>query len=285
MDRVAGQGNFGADAEIEAFVEFRHGERTSRAARGCASLACLPLAACAGDLSALDPAGPAAARVAELWWVMFAGAMLILSGVMVTALYSLRRNRRGRQLSPGRVLIGWGLIFPFATLTALMAFAFLRGEQLLARPDPGILEIRGTARQWSWTFDYPGGLRTVDALHVPAGQPFHVRLASEDVIHSFWVPRLGGKMDAIPGRENVIRLQADVPGRYRAACAEYCGVGHTDMSFDVHAHRPADYRAALAASGERAPLEDPPVLQERRQPVSDSVSDAVDYLLSWVGLR
>jgi cytochrome c oxidase subunit 2 len=270
---------------MKAFVEFGHQVRTARVLRGSVILVWGALSGCAGDFSTLEPAGPAAAHVARLWWVMFVGAMLILLGVVAVAVYSLKRERRGRRLAPGRVLVGWGLVFPAVTLTALMAFAFLRGELLLARADPEVTEIRATARQWFWTFDYPGGLQSINALHVPAGLPFHVRVASEDVIHSFWIPRLGGKIDAIPGRENVIRLQADEPGVYRGMCAEYCGVGHAHMMFEVHAHEAVDYAAALAGDAELAPVESPPILQERRRPVSEAFGDAADYLLRWVGIR
>jgi cytochrome c oxidase subunit II len=267
------------------FVQFRHVGATRARMAGCAA-ALLSLAGCAGQFSTLAPAGPAAARVAELWWVMFAGAMLILAGVVATVLYSLRHRRRGHGLSEKRVLVGWGLVFPSVTLTALMAFAFLRGEQLLARPEPEVISVHGHARQWFWTFAYPGGERTVGALHVPAGEPFHVRITSRDVIHSFWVPRLGGKMDAVPGKENVIALQADAPGFYRGVCAEYCGVGHTHMMFEVHAHRREDYAAALAAAAaQRVPEDELPVLIDRRPPAQGAFRDAVDYVLRWMGLR
>jgi len=241
------------------------------------------LPGCAGDLSALDPAGPAAARVADLWWIMLAGAMIILIGVTATALYAMRAQRGRRSFSSGRVLVGWGLVFPSVVLIALMALAFVRGEQLLARENPQVLTIDGHARQWAWTFDYPGGLTTTNALHVRAGEPFHVRLTSEDVIHSFWVPRLGGKVDAIPGKRNLIALQADQPGTYRATCAEYCGIGHAHMQFTVHAHAPGAFDAALAAAGEATPADR--VLQPRRSPAVTAIARSIDYLLRWVGLR
>jgi cytochrome c oxidase subunit II len=269
-----------------SFVQFRHGWPTLSARLGCAALL-LPLGACAGEFSTLDPAGPAAARVAQLWWVMFAGAMLILAGIVAAALYSLKRERRGRDMSERRVLIGWGLVFPVVVLAALMAFAFLRGEQWLARPDP-LLVVRVQAEQWSWTFEHPGGERIVGALHVPAGRPFHLRLTSRDVIHSVWVPRLGGKMDAIPGRENVIALQADAPGFYRGVCAEYCGVGHAHMMFEVHAHAEPDFAAALAAAAaddDGVPREPLPVLVDRRPPAGGAFGNAFDHVLRWLGLR
>ncbi|GGX07361.1 QoxB, Quinol oxidase subunit II [Pigmentiphaga litoralis] len=78
-------------------------------------------------------------------------------------------------------------------------------------------------------------------IHIPAGEPVDFHITSRDVIHSFWIPRLGGKMDAIPGRVNILRLQADAPGIYRGVCAEFCGVGHALMPFEVHAHDASEF--------------------------------------------
>src|SRR5690606_26380298 len=119
----------------------------------------------------------------------------------------------------------WGLVFPTVVLAVLMAFAFLGGERLSARGE-GAEPIRVHARQWLWTANYPAGERTVNIIHIPAGRTVTLIITSEDVIHSFWVPRLAGKIDAIPGKENRIRLMADEPGIYRGQCAEYCGIGH-----------------------------------------------------------
>lgn len=239
------------------------------------------LAGCAGELSALDPAGPAAAEVAVLWWVMLAGAAAILAGVMGAALYALKAERGGRDFSARRVLIGWGLVFPTLTMGALLAFALIGGERLIARGD-GDDTIRVTARQWSWVVDYPGGQRTIGVVHVPAGRDFTIALTSEDVIHSFWAPRLGGKMDAIPGKENRIRLHAGEPGVYHGLCAEYCGIGHALMPFEVHAHAPAAYDAALAADAAPEGL-DNPVLNPREAPAAGVIGRWADYLRDWLG--
>ena len=241
------------------------------------------LGACSGELSALDPAGPAAERVATLWWVMLAGAVIILVGVVGAALYALRSAPGPREFSNRKVLIGWGLVFPVITLLALMAFAFLRGEQLLARSGSGDEEIRVHAERWMWSFEYPGGERTTNVLHVPAGEYFTAVITSEDVIHSFWVPRLGGKMDAIPGHVNRIRLQAGEPGVYRGTCAEFCGIGHAHMQFEVHAHDAQEYGEALAAAVDTAadPL---PVLEQRPAPRGTVIEDWADYLLDWLGV-
>src|SRR5690606_30660635 len=90
-------------------------------------------------------------------------------------------------------------------------------------------------------------LRTINVLHVPAGVPIHVRIMASDVIHSFWVPRIAGKLDAVPGKVNRLRLMIDEPGEYAGVCAEFCGDGHTSMRFNVIAHSLEDLESALAA--------------------------------------
>lgn len=252
------------------------------------ALALAPLAvcaACSGDLSALDPAGPAAQRVETLWLILVWGAAVILTGVMGTALYALATAGRERHFSTRRVLVGWGLVFPTLTLTALMVFAFVRGEELLAHDGDESAAIRVHAEQWRWRFGYPTGEQSADVLHVPAGREFTVIVTSADVIHSFWVPRLGGKMDAIPGRRNTLRLQADRPGVYLGQCSEYCGPGHAHMHFEVHAHPPADYPAALAAADAAAALAPLPVLEQRPAPARFTIEAWVNRVLQAVGLR
>lgn len=242
------------------------------------------LAGCAGELSALDPAGPAAAQVAMLWWVMLAGAGAILAGVLGAALYALKRERGGRDFSARRVLVGWGLVFPSVTMLALLIFALAGGERLIARAGDGDEPIRVSVRQWSWTADYPGGGSSTGVIHVPAGEDFTLALTSEDVIHSFWVPRLGGKMDAVPGKANLIRLRADEPGVYHGLCAEYCGIGHALMPFEVHAHAAGEYEAALAAASVPEGREQP-VVSPRDAPAAGAIRRWADYLREWLGAR
>ncbi|MFN3313366.1 MAG: cytochrome c oxidase subunit II [Hyphomonas sp.] len=241
------------------------------------------VAGCAGEYSTLSPAGPAAAQTAQLWWVMLVGAAIILIGVMGLAILAFTRAGPSR-ISEKTFLVGGGLIFPIVTMAALLVFALMRGEQLTARPDPSARVFEAHAVQWRWTFSYPGGEQTDDVLHVPAGEPFQVSITSEDVIHSFWVPRLGGKMDAIPGRANLILLKADAPGIYRGMCAEYCGIGHLQMVFEVHAHPPEAYAARLAEAAAQAASEgvQVPDIGERPAPISNRLSDTIRRLLQRV---
>ncbi|WP_244606444.1 cytochrome c oxidase subunit II [Arsenicitalea aurantiaca] len=212
----------------------------------------MPLAGCTGLLSTLDPAGPAAASIATLWWVMFYGATVLFALVAVLLAMSYWRSGLIRRLTPLQWILGLGVGMPVVVLTALVTTAFVQGEGLLPHRD-GVrpVTISVLARQWRWEFAYPespGVGPTIGVLHMPAGVPVDLTLESADVIHGFWIPRLGGKLDAIPGHVNVVRLLADQPGRYHGVCAEFCGDGHTQMRFEVIAHAPEDYQAALEAS-------------------------------------
>jgi cytochrome c oxidase subunit 2 len=208
--------------------------------------AAIALSGCAGDLSTLQPAGPAAGAIARLWWIMLAGSAVLFLGVSAVLLVAwMAPAWLGR--SPARRLVLWGgLVMPSVVLTALVTTAFALGEVLLMRSDDPPLRIEAAARMWSWDFRYPDGGMTENVLHIPAGRDVEFLVTSADVIHSFWVPRLGGKIDAVPGHVNRIRLRADSPGRYGGVCAEFCGEGHSAMRFSVEAHAADDYDAVLA---------------------------------------
>lgn len=205
---------------------------------------------CAGRLSILDPAGPAAREIATLWWAMLVGAGAILALVLVLLGLAFRRARTGGDGKTGagqtpdetgreRVWIaGLGLAFPLATLAALLAYGLVIGERLLPRDGAGLVRVEAQARRWQWSFSYPDapGRETLDTLHIPAGRPVDVAITTADVIHSFWVPRLAGKLDAIPGHVNVLRIEADRPGAYAGRSAEFSGPGYDRHAFTVVAH-------------------------------------------------
>lgn len=248
---IGREGVFGSILGQGSLLELRHESRTRLSRNGSAAAVALILGGCAGPLSTLAPAGEAAQAIATLWWVMLAGSVVIFLGVIGAALAPLVR-RRAMPMPTRAILIGGGLVFPAVVLMALLVAALLVGDRLSPRGEPGVLRVEAHARQWAWTFEYPdlpGRPATEGVLHVPVGRPFEVQVTSQDVIHSFWAPRLGGKIDAIPGQVNVIRLQADAPGVYRGQCAEYCGSAHAVMDFVVEAHSPADYAAWRMAEG------------------------------------
>ncbi len=197
--------------------------------------------------SALDAGGPHAEAAAQLSWIMFIGAALIFAlviGLAVGALWlpaSLRRWLAARQL----VVYG-GIVFPIVVLTALLLYGLLLARNLVADPAGEPLSIRVVGEQFWWRVHYQAGdgrrdVQTANEIHIPTGRPVRFILSTADVIHSFWVPGLGGKLDMIPGQVNRIVLQADKPGLYRGQCAEFCGAAHALMAFHVVAHPPAEF--------------------------------------------
>jgi len=185
---------------------------------------------------------------------MFAYLGLVAVAVVCFWLYAMRRvsptSQSEQARSGNRWIVSGGLVLPVVSIIGLLLAGVPLGQRMLPLPVPGhdTLEIHITAHRWWWEVAYPGtGVVVRNEVHVPAGTPVDLHLTSQDVIHSFWVPRLGGKLDMFPGRTNVLRLEADRPGIYQGICSEYCGVGHAHMSFVVRAHAPDEFRAWLAA--------------------------------------
>jgi heme/copper-type cytochrome/quinol oxidase subunit 2 len=152
--------------------------------------------------------------------------------------------------SERRWLLGGGVLFPAVVLAALLATGVVLGERAVPRGRAALV-VHAEATRWHWTFRYPGsGLAaTRDELHIPAGTPVDVVITTTDVIHSFWIPRLAGKLDAIPGHPNRLRIEAERPGRFAGQCAEFCGVGHATHGFAVIAHDAAGWAAHRARDG------------------------------------
>jgi cytochrome c oxidase subunit 2/cytochrome aa3-600 menaquinol oxidase subunit 2 len=206
---------------------------------------------CAGPLSSLDPGGPAARSIATLWWVMLIAAVVIFALVMALLALAWRPGREpAAQAGTERVwVIGLGLAFPVAVLLSLLAYGLWLGERLLPRDGTVVARVQAEAKRWSWTFSYDDapGRSTQGVLHIPAGRPVDVAITTGDVIHSFWVPRLAGKLDAIPGHVNVLRIEADEPGIFAGRSSEFSGPGYDGHVFTVVAHGPESWLAFLEA--------------------------------------
>lgn len=202
-----------------------------------------------GPQSALAPAGPEAAEIARIAWLLFAGATAIFVLVLVLAAIALWRAPRwlgGR----GTVVVG-GFVFPLVVLSALLVDSLFSAPRRLASMTRSDLVVEIVGEQWWWRVEYldeRGGLdfATANELHVPVGAAVELRLTSADVLHSFWVPSLAGKLDMIPGRVTGTTFAATTPGIYRGQCAEYCGAQHALMAFYVVATSQAEYDAWLA---------------------------------------
>lgn len=227
------------------------------------------VAGCAGIQSALEPAGPAAARIATLWWLMLAATLIPAIGVIALALYAVRRARSGRGAGLGVrddvfVLTG-GAAIPLVILVALLLANVRTGARVARPPGPPELTIDVTGHQYWWEVRYPEhDVVTANEIRLPVGVPVRVRVGASDVIHSFWVPRLHGKLDMIPGRTNVTWLQASEPGVFRGQCAEFCGLQHALMAFLVVAEPPERFAAWLAARRRGpAPVEEPAAVRGR----------------------
>ncbi len=193
----------------------------------------------------LDPAGPHALAVTILAWALLAMAVLVLAVVIVALLLGLFGPPTWKaRLGLERLVWVGGLGFPVVVLTVLLIWGLGLTSRLTAPVTGEELRIRVTGEMWWFRVAYLDGqgreiVQSANEVVIPVGRPVVFELRSADVIHAFWVPRLAGKLDMIPGRTNLLRLQADEPGAYGGQCAEYCGGPHALMGFMVRAV-PAD---------------------------------------------
>src|SRR3954447_14962302 len=230
-----------------------------RRSAGAALVACgLLLAGCGGGngQSTLDPDSDSSHRIANLWWGRRVAAVIVFAGAL--ALIILSRVRRDREGFPmlgteekklDSLVVAFGIVVPVLSLTALFFIADIGVLRATDAPAKGQtkMTISVDARQWFWDVRYPGSRAvTANEIHIPVGVPIKAVLTSPDVIHSFWVPELNKKVDAVPGHPNSLFLEARKPGVFRGQCAEFCGLQHAKMSLRVYADPPARFRAWLA---------------------------------------
>ncbi|MDQ2670213.1 MAG: cytochrome c oxidase subunit II [Gemmatimonadota bacterium] len=249
-------------------------------------------AAAVAPQSALEPSGPAAAEIARLWDIMawLGGGISVV--VIALLLYALLRRRRPDELPPeadrppdprgeltnvesagggreesgrprserlgARWMVAGGIAFPTVVLTALFVLSLDSLGALYPRGNAdGVFTVEVIGRQWWWDVRYLDTapqriVPSANEIHIPVGQRVRVLLRSDDVIHSFWVPGLQGKMDMIPGRTTVTWLQADSAGTWRGQCAEYCGMQHAKMALVVVAEPPEQFARWLASEARPA---------------------------------
>jgi cytochrome c oxidase subunit 2 len=213
--------------------------------------AVLALAACSGSTEALDAHGSESRHIAGLWWLMFGLATavyLVVAGFIVLAAVRGRRGKpTGSRISPNMFIIVGGLVVPTLILLVL-AVVTVTTTNALRKPSNEALRIEVTGERWWWDVRYPGRrIVTANELRVPVGQPVEIGLVSDNVIHSFWVPELAGKVDTIPGQRNVLRFTAEKAGTYLGVCAEFCGIQHAHMGFRVIAQSPGAFERWAAA--------------------------------------
>ena len=201
----------------------------------------------------LDPKGPAAETIADLWWLMLVlGIVAFLVFAVALGVGLFRRPAPGSeeqtQRRLNRWILGGGVVLP-VVLVVVVFGATVHAMRSLPEDSTGdALVIEVTGFQWRYEVSYPDqGVELVDELRLPVGREVALHLKSEDVIHSFWVPELGGKLDMLPDGTNVLVLQADSPGEWGARCAEFCGLHHASMVLRVVAQEPEEFDAWLAA--------------------------------------
>jgi cytochrome c oxidase subunit II len=210
-----------------------------------------------GRIAALDPAGPQAASLTGLSWILIAMFFAVTAVVIACTAIAVTRGGKAKAFIGKRWMVVWGgLAFPAVVVTGLLVYSLGVTEKVTAQPAAGDVRIRVAGEMWWWRVHYLDGegvaFETANQIHIPVGKPVTFELVSNDVIHSFWVPQLGGKMDAIPGRTNFLRLQADEAGVFRGQCTEYCGGAHALMALEVVAQPQAEFDAWAAQQAQAA---------------------------------
>jgi cytochrome c oxidase subunit 2 len=232
------------------------GIRAGAGAVACCAL--LPLTGCGNGngQSTLDPGSSPARDISNLWWGMLVAAAIVFAGTL--ALIFLSRIRRDREGFPflgteekrlDSLVVVFGIVIPVLALSALFYIADIGVLRATDAPAKGQtkMTIKVIARQWFWEVRYPGSQAvTANEIHIPVRTPIKVELTSADVIHSFWVPELNKKVDAVPGHPNSLYLFADKTGSFRGQCAEFCGLQHAKMALRVDAEPLAQFRQWLA---------------------------------------
>jgi cytochrome c oxidase subunit 2 len=205
-----------------------------------ASILALGSAGCSSSSpSILSPKGTSEAKVDGLWWLLFWVSIAVFLVVVVLMAAAIVRRRRREE--PTKAEPRWGE--PFVVIAGIVVPAlilatvfFISLNDLNSITDSGndpALTVQVIGHMWWWEVRYPNGAVTANEIHIPVGQPVRFEVTSADVIHSFWVPQLGPKIDMIPGRTNFTTLEATTPGRYRGQCAEFCGLEHANMALFV----------------------------------------------------
>ena len=219
----------------------------------------------------LQAQGEGAAHILEITWVLLIGGGLIFVVVMALGLFALFGRPQGKAwLARRGWLIGAGIAFPLVVLTALLVYTFNVAAQMQrANAQPAATRIQVTGEMWWWRVRYlaPDGavlLETANELRIPVGEAVDLELVSHEVVHSFWVPSLAGKLDMLPGTTNRLRLRATEAGVYRGQCAEYCGTQHARMALHVVAHSPPEHATWLEVGRRSAPPPGTPLERQGR---------------------
>ncbi|MEN8260234.1 MAG: cytochrome c oxidase subunit II [Pseudomonadota bacterium] len=211
--------------------------------------------------SVLNPETAVAQLIATIGWIMVAGSALIFLVVIALSAYALfAPAERRAKIARHSLIIYGGVVFPVITLFALLIYALVLADTIVDDDEPARLRIEVVGEQFWWRVRYLNEAGETDAvtaneIHIPVGWPVDIQVKAVDVIHSFWVPNLAGKIDMIPGRTNTLRISVSRAGTWRGQCAEYCGAQHAKMAFHVVSETPEAFAAWLAV--QRRPAQEP----------------------------
>ena len=230
-----------------------------------AFLVSLALSACSGPQNALDSAGVQSGRIESLWWIFFwvtAVVYVVVIAVLLVAIFRRKRANENnapetrpdpaRERTAGNIVKG-AVVVSAITLFTLMFWSFRTGRAVNSLSyDESPIEIQVTGNQWWWDVEYRDpvpsmNIRAANEMHLPVGRTVKLTLQSTDVIHSFWLPNMHGKMDLIPGYKSTFYFRPDEVGVYFGQCAEFCGYQHAKMRFAVTVESQEDYEKWAAA--------------------------------------
>jgi cytochrome c oxidase subunit II len=215
-------------------------------------------AASNGGFTPVTPESPNASHTQTAYYLILgltSAIFVLVEGLLVAFVWKYRSRGRPRTVEGAqihghtRLELIW-TAFPVVILAVVAAFVFYELPNIDSAPaaaDPIHVTIEG--HQYYWQFDYPNGARSIGTLHVPTGAVVDLNVVSRDVIHSWWIPALGGKIQAIPGHPNHFWFKAEKPGSYEGQCAELCGLYHASMEATVVAGSQQAYKNYVSTVG------------------------------------
>lgn len=215
----------------------------------------------------LKPEGPRAIEADRLWDITFFIAVVVfvlVEGALVLIMIKFREGARRGEPKQTHGHTKLELLWTTIPVVILTAIAFMTVPVIFAqsREPEGALKVQVIGHQWWWEYKYDNGVVSANELHIPTDRPVYLELKSVDTIHSYWIPKLAGKQDVVPGRINHLTIEATEPGTYLGQCAEYCGLSHANMRATAIAQEPADFDAWL--QGQLADAANDPLVNEGR---------------------
>jgi cytochrome c oxidase subunit 2 len=218
-----------------------------------------------GGIAPVAPASPNAQAIRDTWWLILGitlAIFVVVETTLVVFVFKYRRGRRPRTAEGAQVHghtrteIAWTVV-PVLIVFAIVGFVFSELPTVTDAPAANAAQqvnVQVEGHQYYWLYRYPGGQVSIDTMEAPAGKVVNLTVNATDVIHGWWIPALGGQIDAIPGRTNHTWFQAKSTGTYTGQCSQLCGIYHAQMKATVKVVSDARYRAFLATHQPGSPV-------------------------------